>query len=367
MTGGIRWVRGAEHIPYHRPATFFCLGVRGTGKSSFLESTAEKYLGHGSAVLDLFGSRDGENLAWLRSDFAKDGKVLLLRGSYVDVMAPCDVKEASRLELGDFEKYDIIISSAPLYLSPDDEFDNASKITQLLYQRRHWNRLIYMVVREASNLYFSRLKIVANQTIAKSEMVYLCREMRHSGIALGLDTLRFTAIDIDIRSISDYLILKAQGLQGLSRDLYWLYSIFKPSMVQNLPKDKFIIVTKQGSVGVGQFDQIKWHKQEREDIVNRLGLRIEYGEAVEAGKNLGTFKTIGDEEHAKIIKFYTEDDLGMTKIAGQMGRSSASIKRAIDNHNEAIGRSGFCPLCRRVRSTLDIHLATRAPEPQGTP
>ncbi len=43
-----------------------------------------------------------------------------------------------------------------------------------------------MIVREATNLYFSRLKIVANQTLAKSEMVYLIREARHAGVALGL-------------------------------------------------------------------------------------------------------------------------------------------------------------------------------------
>lgn len=109
----------------------------------------------------------------------------------------------------------------------------------------HWLRLIYMIVREVANLYFSHSKIVANQTLAKSEMVYLIREARHAGVALGLDALRFTAIDIDIRSISDYLIL-AQGLQGLSRDLYWLYSIFKPHMIQNMPKKNLDHISDHG-------------------------------------------------------------------------------------------------------------------------
>jgi hypothetical protein len=361
MTTEIIWVRGSERIPYTHPSTYFCLGVRGSGKSSFLESIGERYLAHGSAILDLFGSRDGENLAWLRSDHAKDKKILLLRGSQVDVQAPCDTKEASKLELEDFNRYDILISSAPLYTGPDDEFDNASKITQLLYQRRHWDRLIYLAVREASNLYFSRLKIVANQTIAKAEMVYLCREMRHSGIALGLDTLRFTAIDIDIRSISDYLILKAQGLQGLSRDLYWLYSLFRPPMVQNLPKDKFIIVTKQGSIGIGRFDPVVWHKQEREDIVNRLGLKIEYGEIVEMGKNMGTFRTMSDEEHSQMIRLYIEEGMGMSKISKEMERSSATVKSHLDAHNAAVVRSGFCPSCKRVKSPFETKAAARTP------
>jgi hypothetical protein len=358
---GLIWIRGSERIPYTRPSTFFCLGVRGSGKSSFLESIGERYLTHGSAILDLFASRDGENLAWLRSDYAKNKKILLLRGSQVDVQAPCDVKEASKLELEDFNRYDILISSAPLYTNPDDEFDNASKITQLLYQRRHWDRLIYMAVREASNLYFSRLKIVSNQTVAKAEMVYLCREMRHSGIALGLDTLRFTAIDIDIRSISDYLVLKAQGLQGLSHDLFWLYSLFKPPMVQNLPKDKFIIVTKRGSIGIGQFDPIVWHKQEREDITKDLGLKIEYGEAVELGKNMGTFRTMSDQEHSQIVRLYIEGGIGMSKIAQEIGRSSATVKAHLDAHSAAVIRSGFCASCKRVRSPLETQAAVRTP------
>jgi hypothetical protein len=41
---------------------------------------------------------------------------------------------------------------------------------------------------------------------------------------LALDSVRFFSIDIDIRTLADYLILKSQGMQGLSRDLKWLYS-----------------------------------------------------------------------------------------------------------------------------------------------
>ena len=52
----------------HTP-TFLVLGIRGAGKSSWLESLAEYYLGKDiGSVVDLFGSRDGEGLAWLRSE-----------------------------------------------------------------------------------------------------------------------------------------------------------------------------------------------------------------------------------------------------------------------------------------------------------
>lgn len=47
----------------------------------------------------------------------------------------------------------------------------------------------------------------------------LIREARHVGIALGLDSSQYYAIDIDIRNLSDYLVLKSQGVQGLAHDL----------------------------------------------------------------------------------------------------------------------------------------------------
>ena len=46
---------------------------------------------------------------------------------------------------------------------------------------------------------------------------YLIREARHMGIALGLDSVRYYAIDIDIRNLADYMILKAQGVQELAK------------------------------------------------------------------------------------------------------------------------------------------------------
>lgn len=170
---------------------WFSLGVRGSGKSTFLEHVAEKYLEENSVVFDLFGSRDGEALAWLRSPQVKDKRILLLKGDKVDVEASVDVKNVESLKLSDVEKNDIIISCSPLFQNPDQEFYNAAKITDLLYKRLHWKRLVYLIMREASNFYNSRLKICDSQLLAKSQMVYLIRESRHCGLSLALDSVRF--------------------------------------------------------------------------------------------------------------------------------------------------------------------------------
>jgi len=345
----VLWARGNETIRFNRPSTWFCLGVRGSGKSSFLEHVACQYLKKNAVVFDLFGSRDGEGLAWLRSPYAKDKKILLLHGENVDVDSSFPVKSVESTRLSDFEEYDIVVSASPLYLSIDQEFIHAAKLTDLLYKRLHYKRLVYMVCREAANFYYSRLKVSDNQVFAKSQMIYLIREARHMGIALGLDSVRFYAIDIDIRNLADFMILKAQGVQGLARDLSWLYSYFNPSTIRNMKQQYFFIVTRKGALGLGEFPFHEWHKREKENILRSVGIKVEYGEKLEEAKYRGTFKTVSDKEHTEIIRLYCEENMGMVEIANKFQRSSRTPHEHIQRkHNASVERSDFCPACKRA-------------------
>lgn len=299
-------------------------------------------------IFDLFGSRDGEGLAWLRSPLVKDKKVLLLKGPNVDVDSSFPCKSVENVSLDDINRSDLVISSSPLYLSPDHEFFFAAKLTDLLYKRFHWNRLIFLVCREAANLFYSRLKISENQLDSKSQMIYMIREARHMGVALGLDSVRFYAVDIDIRNLSDYIILKSQGIQGLASDMRWLYSFFNPSVIRDMKQKYFIMLTRKGGLGLGEFPCPPWHKSEKEDILAACGLKVEYGEQVELGKSRGAFKTIGDSEHVRIIELYQSNN-SMEKVATELNRSRASIFSQIHSHDDAVKRSGFCPKCRRAR------------------
>ena len=140
-----------------------------------------------------------------------------------------DTKNLKNVKLKDFNDYDILISASPLYASIDQQFLETNKLTDLLYRRFTWKKLVYTIVREASNLYYSRLKVSDNQLVAKATFIYMLREARHMGVALGLDTLRFYSIDIDIRSLADYTILKSQGVHGLTKDLkFRIVSIILP-------------------------------------------------------------------------------------------------------------------------------------------
>jgi hypothetical protein len=206
-----------------------------------------------------------------------------------------------------------------------------------------------MCCREASNFFYSRLKVSDNQLFAKSEMTYLLRESRHMGVSLGLDSIRSYAIDIDIRQLSDYMILKSQGVQGLSRELKWLYSYIDSGVLRTLSPDKFFVITKNGSIGAGRFPEVKWHKQERENILEACGISREVGEIMHEAQNKGTFKTVSDKEHKQIIERYGEGNISMVDLGKEMERSSRTISMHVDAHNTQVDKAGFCGVCKRAQ------------------
>ncbi len=152
---------------------------------------------------------------------------------------------------------------------------------------------------------------------------------------------------------------RAQGVQGLARDLGWLYSYFNPSTIRNMKPQYFLVITRKGALGLGEFPFHDWHKREKENILKAVGVNAEYGEPVETGEYRGTFKTVGDREHAEIIRLYVEEVSSIDKIAERLGRSSRTPHEHIKQHNKDFERSGFCPACRRVRSKLESQIAQK--------
>ena len=89
------------------------------------------------------------------------------------------------------------------------------------------------------------------------------------------------------------------------------------------------------------------HKIEKEDIVSKVGLKIEYGKELKKGTDRGDYRTIGDPEHLEIVKLYAEG-LSYNRLSEQLGRSTKSLSDHIHKHNNAVNRSGFCAICRRA-------------------
>ena len=169
------------------------------------------------------------------------------------------------------------------------------------------------------------------------------------GVALGLDTQRYYAINIDVRSLANYTILKSQGVHGLTKDLQFLYSFFEPHMVRRMRPEEFLIITKMGSIGAGVFPEVPWHKKEKENIIKAVGLEIEYTRPSETkeAEDRGFYQTVSDLEHARMIALRV-DGLSNEKIAKELKRSSATPQKHREIHNNSILRSGYCPKCRRV-------------------
>ena len=55
-----------------------------------------------------------------------------------------------------------------------------------------------------------------------------------------------------------------------------------------------------------------------------------------------------------MIRLYIEEGLSLKKIAEHFKRSSRTPLLYIKKHNRAVGRSGFCPICRRARIVLKV-------------
>ena len=114
-----------------------------------------------------------------------------------------------------------------------------------------------------------------------------------------------------------------------------------------MPLENFVILTKNSHTGIGCFPEVPWHKQEREHILRQLGIRVEHGEEIKEAVDKGAFLTVSDTEHTQIIVKYASG-FSMQRVADALSRSTATVKRHVHKHDDAVGRSGFCPLCKRV-------------------
>ena len=138
-----------------------------------------------------------------------------------------------------------------------------------------------------------------------------------------------------------------------------MHGIFEPHAIRNMPASCFIILSRKGAIGIGHFKEMPWHKKEKENILQAVGIDVEYGEPIQRAEDKGTFTTVGDREHAEIIRLRIEEGLGMAKIGERLERSSATPVSHIRKHNRAVERSGFCPACRRVKSKYENEIAVR--------
>jgi len=347
------WIkkRGVDHdfIKFKKPSLHLGLGQKDTGKSALLEAIGVQ--GYAN-IIDLFGSRDNEGLSWCRSPL---DKILFITGDSVDIKCSWNTIRISDLTLNDIRRHEVSLTVSAFHATRSMEFLGLNKIIDVLYRRYSWQKVQYVMVREASNFIFSRLKVALNQTLAKADFLYLTREARHMGYAMGIDTIRWTGIDADVRGVADYVILKAVGIEGLPKSLRWVYKYIKPKSLMRVHPRAFALISRKGPVGFCTFDFPKWHKLEGENMLDLFDLHPEYGDTPDYGDQAR--HTVSDFEHKDIIVAYFSEKSpvrgSMAKVAKQFVRSPATINDHIKEHDKGIDLHGFCPRCRRVRGPLE--------------
>lgn len=336
-----KWLRGQENIDYSRPNTYLAMGSRGSGKSSLLEAIGSRY----TKVIDLFGSKDAECLSWCKPESPfKD--VLFVVGKNVTVASRWPSISIEDLTLKDIDKHEVVTTTYCFFNTKREYFEALQKITTMLWdQRLYWDNPWFMLIREAANWIYSRLQVVKNSESAKADFIQMLREARHSGLAVGLDTIRWTNLDKEVRDVSDYIFLKKVGSIGLPKDLRFVYSYVNPFSMMRLQPQNFVLLTGEGNIAMGKFDEPKWHKQEKENILLKLGIEIQRltPDENELSGSIGVF------EHAKIMLTYTE--LGsIGKVAAKVQRSKSTVHQQITNHNATIDEIGYCLECNKAKS-----------------
>jgi hypothetical protein len=246
-----------------------------------------------------------------------------------------------------------VISCSAFYQKPKEEFYSIGIFMEKFYRRIHFDPkdIWCVVIREAANLLYSRQTLGDRQAEAKAQMTYMFREMGHHGIALALDSIRWRALDIDIRELADYTFMKGQGITGLPNELTWLYSWFDPYGIMRMGKEKFILISQDGPIGHGSCGYPYWHKEEGEDLLKLFDIEVKYSDApeqVDNGQN-----HMNPYEHAQIIQTRYEKKMSYNKLGIEFSRSTKTIKDTIDRHNRAIRVIGQCELCTGTKSLLN--------------
>lgn len=338
-----KYLRDTDTIDFNRPNTFLCVGMRGTGKSSLLESVAVKY----PKIIDIFGSKDNESLGWCKEE-SPYKKILFIIGDNITVNSQYPTVNYKKLTLKDIEKYEVITTCHAFYNTKSEYFVAIQDITQMLCDKRnYWNEPWALVIRESANYIYSRLQVVKDSNMAKADFIALLREARHSGIAVLVDTIRWTSIDKEVRDVSDYIYIKRVGAIGLPKDLHFLYKYVNPRAMMKLWKNVFVMLTGTGAIAIGKFTKPEWHKEENENILAKLNIDIIYldPERIAQGYN------VAPSEHALIIRTYNELK-SMGKVAIKLERSKDTIQRAIKRHNSTIEEIGKCVECTNCKEPL---------------
>lgn len=359
---------GFDETDFTKPRNVMIIGGQDTGKGALGESIGEGHLEYGNCFVDLWGATDSEGLGWLKSKYALKNpeKVLLVHDPNVSLIFDKKNYEAKSIrDLGrnELEEYRMILTTPRFYdlLNWEARYSEIALFIQRLWvHRQGYHHLINVLCREASEILYSRLSMYETQIDVKSRTIYMLQECRHSGVCWTIDTLRPLNIDAAVREgVIAYTIFKALDYRGLPDDLAFMYRFYKPEAFTWMRPEQFIVLTRTGGVGDGLNHLPDFHKIETQNLEEELGIHVEFKkEAAREGKVMGGWKTVGDKEHADIVRMHIQG-MSFARIAqvlslrsGEAPRSTAAIKSQFDAHIDSVRSNGKCEMCGRAGSDM---------------
>ena len=169
---------------------------------------------------------------------------------------------------------------------------------------------------------YSRLQVVKDTQKAKSQTIEFLRQSRHIGVAVGVDTIRYTGVDTELRGVIDYIFIKGTGIEGLPKDyLRWVYSYIKPRAIDTLHPQYAIVISKQRPMAIFKIEYPWWHKEEKEDILETLDIGIEYNQEEES-KPQGK---VTNDIHKRIVELKEKEGKSYMTIASELGLNERTV------------------------------------------
>lgn len=329
---------------WDRPRRYILLGLPESGKSATNEVFAERH----PHILDLYGSKDDENLCWCR-DTSPIDDILLIHGDNTSVDASFETRKFSDFKINDIENYEAVVTCHSFFSSDEMKFTSIQKLSDHLYDRRSWKRgdIVYLLMRETMNVLYARTSQGVGEKEAKADLLYFIRELRHFGFSIGADILRWTGTDKEMRDLADFMIFKQIGEKGLPKDKRYLYRYIHPVTFAQMKPWEFCGLRKDGAIAWCNNSLPKYHKEEGVDLLEELDIRIEHSEEpIES-----TAQQIGDNEHIKIVQMY-QADTSMENVSDIVKRSLSTVSRHVNSHNNDVKKYGYCEQCKRGNGDL---------------
>ena len=270
----VKWIRGRDVPDFKQASTSWVFGKRFSGKSTMVETLGTKYMNKGGVVFDVFGARDSESLAWLRSPY---NDVLLVAGASVNLKTSYKWVRINEFDLKEAEQHEMVITTPAFYSTEYEMYAALSRFVDLLKWRTVFNKVACLLVREAKNLIASRLMSgkVSNRLEAEFDFIDLHDQAYHTGVAAVIDSLRPISIAPDVREIANYTYIKRMGRMKIPAELYYLLRRVHPVFLRRMKVNEFLLLTDNDDFAVGRNSEVPWHIKRGENLLHNLQIEVE--------------------------------------------------------------------------------------------